>query len=527
MPHPEIQPYTGDMPLRSQGRAAFNENTAQFLSFIPPFINQTNTAIDWMNATFEAVEQASQDAVAAAEQTGQDRQQTNQDRQQTAADRQQTTADRQQTGQDRTAVAADSEAAQQARQGAEQARDEAQQIAGFDPASKLDVARYNLERMVEQQSTLLADFARGKYLVDDGELLETTNANEVFTVERATSKWVMGPNGKYREVPPNTVAREWRDGKAAALIEESATNRYTYSSDFSKSFWEKINATITPGHAQSPSGENDATRVQFTGSSSGIARFVSMPSSETTSVTYSVHVKGDSGAVIKIGRDEKTLNGQWQRFSATEVVATSLFEHFLIRPISYGSLDILIWGAQFELSGVMSSYIPTQDSIVTRAADNVSRVLGREINRNGITLVGTVRFDNQLPDTTDFADRRSVFTLAGDRLSHRLYLNAAGLRFQARRADGSTTGSSALVVAALVRPGVTYKVALSTRSGETRIALNGAVSGVESAEFNFSGAIQLLVGNADVGGRLRGALAKGLLIPWASTAEELQELTKL
>ena len=94
--------------------------------------------------------------------------------------------------------------------------------------------RSNLRESYRHRSTIDFDFDRGQYSLDDGVRLSTANASEVLTVERASPKLVFGANGMLREIPQNTLAREWDPSTGqprGAVIELESTNYATNSTN--------------------------------------------------------------------------------------------------------------------------------------------------------------------------------------------------------------------------------------------------------------------------------------------------------
>lgn len=291
-------------------------------------------------------------------------------------------------------------------------------------------AGYATRERLRKQATLDLDFAGGDYALDDGEKLRTTNAGEVLTVERATPKWVFGPNGKLREVPPNTIARQWNPETGepeGVLIEESRTNLLLWSEDFTQSVWQTGAASVTETAESSPvAGVNwQEITTTSTGSYHGrltqtvnltpgylvihayakaanshLMRFRIIKSGELdpdvifdlTDGTVTVRRNNfDVGITLKV----KKIGDAWYlsaMLDATHITSGAC-------SINIGSADskdtdvssagnsILLAAAQLEQAPTPSSYIPTQDAPVTRAADQVSRELGSEYSPNEGTVI--------------------------------------------------------------------------------------------------------------------------------------------
>jgi len=283
-------------------------------------------------------------------------------------------------------------------------------------SSKID-ARLNADR----DPTISFDFVRDEYFIDNGERTFAP-AEWAMTVERASPKSVEGPNGYLREVAPNTIARNWRNGVClGALIEGSATNLLTYSSQFDNAAWKKADASIIANSTTAPDGTETADELVEGGGSFGKSvGMAAIPVISGASFNFSVFAKKAErsvvvlrasnagifasfdlaeGSVINSGWLDAQITeveGGWFRVSATYTPSATGNEDFRIHVtantdgnISYtgdGTSGVYVWGAQLEEGSQPSSYIKTEDTPVTRADDNVSRTLGAEFNADGFTI---------------------------------------------------------------------------------------------------------------------------------------------
>lgn len=278
-----------------------------------------------------------------------------------------------------------------------------------------------LERF-RKQATLDLDFGAGDYSVDDGDKVRSTNATDLLTVERATPKWVEGPTGKLREVPPNTIAREWRNGvPQGALIEVSRTNLLLWSEDFTqgKSLTRAgldVISTSTPIEGLSEAAYvygNDDTSYNAVRDTSDINdpesySHYAFVKAAGAGFAFIQHRISGYAAVFDLSSAEvvfqngslsnvyiEPMSGGWFKIGASFLNAPEdTFRHTYIGPSIDGSLDgyddpergILVAALQKEKNFTPSSYIPTTDSPATRADDNVSRTLGGEFNPSEGTM---------------------------------------------------------------------------------------------------------------------------------------------
>lgn len=243
-----------------------------------------------------------------------------------------------------------------------------------------------LERF-RKQATLDLDFGAGDYSVDDGDKLRTTDATDLLAVERATPKWVFGPNGKLREVPPNTLARQWNPETGepeGVLIEESRTNLLLWSEDFTQSVWPASgDSRVEPSVIAAPSHNLADKFVVGTGTGAfSLQQSLSIGSDDT--VVGSVYAKagGVTQIRVRVGRgsiqsiavslidgtilttgssvlsyEVEPAGDGWFRISVRADLSVSTgVQYFAINHLVAGSSlvegdgtsGIYIWGAQVE-----------------------------------------------------------------------------------------------------------------------------------------------------------------------------------
>lgn len=160
--------------------------------------------------------------------------------------------------------------------------------------------------------------------------------------------------------------------KPSLLLEPQSTNLVTYSQDFSQ--WSTISASATDDYATSPEGITNASR--FLTTSTGAYLYLSSISvSNSTVYTISVYAKSngnnlDDFRIYTSLGDSSTLTAtsEWQRFTYTFTTSvTSINIGF--RPSSTQNADIQVFGYQLEQQSYSTSYIPTNGSTQTRAAE--------------------------------------------------------------------------------------------------------------------------------------------------------------
>lgn len=411
----------------------------------------------------------------------------------------------------------------------------------------------NLWEIYNQQATLGNDFVRGKYLCDTGQLQETLNASDIFSVQRASPKWVEGPDGLLHESPIDTIARHWRLGKPqGVLIEEQRTNIIQWSEALDNAYWGKENCEILANASASPRGLLTADKVTETtvNGEHGI-RALGVPVSngvnhtasayfkraygvrdavirqqDVSGVSYTALFSLEDGAVIShngISAGTEKLGNGWYRCwftcpsdddSSIGQVKFSMYNGVSIAYAGDGESALYIWGAQLEAATSASSYIPTTNSSATRSADSVYRLLGDEFN----VFEGTLFFDFEIKDPKE---NRFFFSLGSG--SVRLltqYYNERSFHFFGINVSHGGGGR--------------YRVATSYQEGGKTVtcAVNGSVVNSALTDLDLSLASRLWIGRSHSSqtgafGMHQGPMFSSLYLPRALTITELEEMTAL
>jgi len=246
-----------------------------------------------------------------------------------------------------------------------------------------------------------------------------------FTVDRNSSKWVLGSDGYLKEYANDEAAIEFNaDGSyKGVLVEPQSVNEAKASEDLDNgTYWGLANATIAGDTETDPKGGTNSFLLSETVANGNhifitqSAHRPSVGSGETW--TNSIFVKKGDGAnapdIVQLapftvgtnyanfdisvgggtsgtvtdssggtGRIRYYGNG-WYRISFT-ATSTGLADAFVAllftnnnptatRAPSYaGQTDanVFIWGAQLEESPIATSYIPTITGAVTRVKDDI------------------------------------------------------------------------------------------------------------------------------------------------------------
>ncbi len=197
------------------------------------------------------------------------------------------------------------------------------------------------------------------------------------------------------------------------LVEEQRTNLLTYSEQFDNAPWSRGNTTVEPNSCIAPDGQSTADKLVVNGVSSNHSVYRAIASTSGT-YTASIYLKkagysrvrlylndsvtGDTYIVVDLDTETITnsaVNGSWSansssltkcangwlRLSVTGTQGAGTSVAFILAIQNNagsgtyqgdGYSGIYVWGAQLEAGALPTSYIKTEASQVTRAADSAS-----------------------------------------------------------------------------------------------------------------------------------------------------------
>lgn len=198
---------------------------------------------------------------------------------------------------------------------------------------------------------------------------------------RATAGSVVGTanrenaSGIVEQVSQNVPRIDYLGGAGHWLIEPQSTNLITYSENFLHSSWQHNSSlNITANATTSPSGDNNATRVEFSGSGNRLGAEIALTSGNSYILSFYAKNNGGTANLTATFDGQSadqpyTITNSFARYSFTfTATATETSQVRLFASIT--GIDAFIWGAQFEELSYATSYIPTSGGTVTREKDS-------------------------------------------------------------------------------------------------------------------------------------------------------------
>lgn len=334
--------------------------------------------------------------------------------------------------------------------------------------------------------------------------LKTKAFGDIITFTRASGGGRFNSSGVYEWVT-NDVPRFDYDPVTlqprGLLIEEARTNLLLQSEAFDSASWAKNWATVVANAAAAPDGTLTADKL-VEDTTATIAHSINQVASVTPGAVYTYTVYAKSGErnwlclVVGTGADftaswfdlslgEKgagtgsieAVGNDWYRCSFTVTSSAAILNAYALVVDANGNQNytgdgtsgLYIWGAQLETGAFPTSYIPTEASQVTRAADVCSvNTLSPWYNPEQGTLV----VEGEITSRT--TPRVSADIGAGGAFGTTLYLAH----------DGSATYAAPPVApvntfASVPDTALTFKSALAMRKNGMTVASNGVLGSTD------------------------------------------------
>ena len=345
------------------------------------------------------------------------------------------------------------------------------------------------------------------------------------------------------------------------LIEEQRTNLVLYSGEFDNGNWVKSNATVVANQVVAPDGTLTAD-VLTNDSTSGEHRAYQTHSAASANVTQSVYAKAGTASFISINGGSTGI--AYAVFDlSTGIVSTSGNGVGSIIPVGNGwfrcvvnptgatvinnlvisigetaaqavpqtnyvgtGKTVYLWGAQPEIGGFSTSYIPTVASQVTRSADSASMTganFSSWYRQDEGTLYGEyVSGESQ--------GTQAVAYIGDNTVNNRIVVYDDGT--VGVGSDGYIIVASSGVTQALINLGTSsrnqkHKIIGAYKTNDFAGSFDGGSSSVDTLGIVPLGLDRLIL--ADAGGvasSLNGHLRKFAYYPARLSNAELQEMTE-
>jgi len=357
--------------------------------------------------------------------------------------------------------------------------------------------------------------ASGTDLYLQGETLTDPNVN--FSIDNVSVKEI---------IEDTDIPRiDYTNGVGSILLEPQSANLITYSEDFSQ--WTLgSNATLAlDNNVTAPDGSTGVYRLTLPATG---GTFIQSNTFSAITGTLSIYVKsagtvnndfnlyGGFGAASSL----KTATSEWQRFTFEDIQCNS----FLI--VNSGDTfisDIYIWGGQVEQKSFPTSYIPTSGSSVTRLKESLTNSGNADLFGTEGVLYAEFKCINNLSSGFNRVINLNDGSSGDDNSVKLLRSNSVSDNFFVQIEISNTI---------VVGQGITLsdstefnKIAISYKSGDTKIFVNGVSVATRTETFTLPALNQLDLSSSTGFNNFEGNVKCIAVFKEALTDEELACLT--
>jgi len=279
------------------------------------------------------------------------------------------------------------------------------------------------------------------------------------------------------------------------LLEPASTNLLPYSEDYSQSVWGKTNVTLTSNAVVSPDGTQNASKIVATGTDSSLQDSITVTSG--TTYTLSVYLKTVSGTLdtaISLGSPgfpqnegeggrykNITVTNEWKRYTLTSTADASAATGIGVGGFNSFSTgeQVYVYGAQLEAQSYPTSYIPTNGSSQTRAAEScIDAGNAATFNSTEGVLYAEI---SALADDGTFR----LFSISDGTNNNRItigFSNTSNKFYFQLKANNSSIWQE-LITKNVID---THKIAFKYKSGQQSVFVNGLEVVTKTNSFTFS-----------------------------------------
>lgn len=402
--------------------------------------------------------------------------------------------------------------------------------------------------------SVIMDFANNRYAVNG-----VKKSLSDFTFTRASNATYYGSDGTIQTAGNNTPRLHYDNGvNDGILIETSNTNQLLYSATLNTSGgWGGVGATLANNQGLSP--DNTTQWSILTEDMAGTQHYVGFASLSVTSgmpYSFSVICKADTATVFQLtgsaagfgtaiyanfnlsngtvsvlgggalrAKIEPLVNGIY-RCSVSGVAIATTSVTFIgalcnndpnaARVSAYTGTGkrIFLWGAQFEQSGITSSFIYTTTTAVTRASDSLiipSSIVSTEVSQTASSF-----FFNFIKNHTFETSNR---LLSGDNGYPQIFANGANMTMN----ENATSTTSVAIPASDISNKLSF--------GMNATNIIGAINGTLSPQV--AGGSMPTITTLKIGGHasianneLNGTIKEFRYYNFRGTNSELQRITQ-
>jgi len=359
------------------------------------------------------------------------------------------------------------------------------------------------------------------------------------------------------ETVADSVPRiDYTDGEPSLLIEPSRTNLLTYSSDLTNPAWGTTAVLQTSQSVTAPDGSGTVTKVAAESVSDLHIIYQTIALTQGNEVTQTYFVKDAGLGFVQFYTAGGALNytNYLNLNLSTGVVETTNFTNYSVVDFGDGwykvsitkttngtgsgligvclinnasavrrevwtgnDVDgVYIWGAQLEEGSYPTSYIPTNGSTVTRAADDVELTGAADLigDSEGTLFFEASVFDNTEANTLRISDGTTANRVEFNFLSSsqfRLRVDV-GSSVQVSTSTGTTTSNQ------------TYKIAIKYANNDFAVWVDGIELITDSSGATFADGVLNKI--AFEGPSFYGNVKQLTVFPTALTDSELEALTQ-
>jgi len=389
----------------------------------------------------------------------------------------------------------------------------------------------------EQGATLSLDFENQQYITRNTETMFPDSLGEnIITFTRASGGGRFNAQGVYEWLPADQPRIDFDPvtGEAKGLlIEEQRTNLVRRSNAIGGVGWITSSTLVTTNAVLAPDGSLTGSSFSHNAGGSGYLYQAITYAGGSGDITLSVYAKSSSGAgtfymrlfeqggvapSVFTNSPVFTLTGQWQRFSFTKKLTESDRTSLQMVLVSGVGMVVDVWGAQLEVGPFPTSYIPTTDAQVTRAADVASvNVLSPWYRADEGTLVVEASTFGNRPAWA-YAQLWNSTTTTGDRI--------ALTRVQGTGVSANITTGGVVQVSSSGADPAAVKAALAFRENDVAVSVNGAPVVVDSSAVLPVSVNRMVIGrSAATDTYLNGHIRSIRYYPRRLSDESLVELT--